>query len=58
MILTRATELPALRAPQQKADRAARRFGKLLATLASAVGDRLTSPYRDLTPEYYRFPWF
>ena len=36
----------------------AKRLLQRLSTVALATADRLTLPYRDVPPEYYRFPWF
>ena len=34
------------------------RVGRLLRRVVHATLDRLNSPPRDLSAEYYRFPWF
>ena len=57
MILTRAIALPA--APAKPSVRGyLQRLGKRLSTLAYNAAVRLPSSQRDLSPEYYRFPWF
>lgn len=52
-ITTHAAEL----APHRKPSATARLFRRLSA-LAYAAADRLTSPQRDVPPEFYRFPPF
>ena len=42
----------------QEEQTVARRLLRLFSAVALAAADRVTSPYRDVPPEYYRFPWF
>jgi hypothetical protein len=44
-------------APPRSGSRTGRLLRRLSA-LASAAAERLTSPYRDVPPEFYRFPPF
>ena len=57
-ILTRTADLPATPLPQARAPGIGRRLGKVLSTLAYAALERITSPQRDMPPEFYRFPLF
>jgi hypothetical protein len=55
--LSRSADLPAAPVtPHSPAVAAARKLGRLLSTLAYAAAERVTSPYRDMPPEFYRFP--
>jgi hypothetical protein len=54
--LARTADLPAAPRPQTRGR--LRRLGSRLSTLAYDAALRLPSSQRDLSPEYYRFPWF
>ena len=54
--LTRGADLPAPATPHSPAAAAVRKLGRLLSTLAYAAAERVTSSYRDVPPEFYRFP--
>jgi hypothetical protein len=53
-ITTHAAEL----APRDKSSRPLARLLNRISALAYAAAERLTSPQRDVPPEYYRFPPF
>jgi len=56
-ILTRTGDAPVTQAPIRQTQ-VARRLLRLVSAVALAAADRVTLPYRDVPPEYYRFPWF
>lgn len=53
-IMSRAAGLP----PRDKPSGRGARLLRRLSALATAAAERLTSPYRDVPPEFYRFPPF
>ena len=57
MIQTRAIDRPVVPALQPAIGGFFRRLGKRLSALAYDVAVRLPSGQRDLSPEYFRFPW-
>ena len=56
-ILTRSADAPATRGPGQLRH-AAKRWLNVLSAVAYAAVERLALPYRDLPPEFFRFPPF
>ena len=56
-ILTRTDDAQVTQTPVRQTP-VARRLLRLVSAVALAAADRVTSPYRDVPPEYYRFPWF
>jgi hypothetical protein len=56
-ILTRTTDLPTAKASDRRV-RGAKRLLRMLSAIAYRAAERLTSPQRDVSPEFYRFPPF
>jgi hypothetical protein len=44
--------------PRRRRSRHLARLKRRLSALATAAAERLGSPYRDVPPEFYRFPPF
>ena len=55
-VLTRTGEAPAAPAPRHATGAVRSVHGPLLAVVAHAATLRLSSPQRELTPEWFRFP--
>jgi hypothetical protein len=55
-ILTRAGDLPVTRTPAPETDGITQMVSRFLLTMAQTAAERLVSPQRDLSPEWYRFP--
>jgi hypothetical protein len=56
-ILTRTGNLPAAKAPDRQG-RVATRLLRMLSAVAYRAAERLTSPQRDVSPDFFRFPPF
>ena len=56
-ISARTTDLPVVKTPERRA-RGAKRLLKTLSSMAHRAAERLTSPQRNVPPEFYRFPLF
>ncbi len=59
-ILTRTVDLPASALPSRPAENTAKGIAgmlrRLLSGMAYAAAERLTSPQRDVPPEWFRYP--
>jgi len=55
-VFTRTGEAPPTRAPRQRARRVRRALGRLLLPMAQTTAERLISPQRDPSPEWFRHP--